>query len=160
MLRYSFVININMIVKLFVLVFLLQLWGNIVVTISKEFECGDMGNSSYLQRFLKWGAKYSKPKNFTVDFFLSTRKHRQELLIELNDTSILEKSGFDPSSKTILLIHGYRAFGRKSWVLELKDKLLDAVSNHKLFFYSFELNDLRCADKNIVYCFFQNKINK
>lgn len=76
-----------------------------------------------------------KQADFEVYFNVATRKHRDHVRIDLNNITTLEDSSFDPSLKTIILIHGYQSTGENDWVIELKEKLLDAVSRVIMNFF-------------------------
>ena len=72
----------------------------------------------------------SKEKNeVPVNFYLSTNKQRTQTKVGPENWAALKSSGFDPSLKTFIIIHGYKSGGTKPWVLEMKDKLLDTVSS-------------------------------
>ena len=64
-----------------------------------------------------------------VDFYLSTELKREHVKISSSDWSPLRDNFFDPTKKTYIIVHGYKSGGTKSWVLNLKNKILDAVSN-------------------------------
>ncbi|KAJ8666976.1 hypothetical protein QAD02_008638 [Eretmocerus hayati] len=68
----------------------------------------------------------SKKDSVEVDFYLATNTLRSPEKIDIVVASVvLQNSGFDPSKKTFIVIHGYKSGGRKGWVMELKDRLLD-----------------------------------
>lgn len=108
---------------------LTQLWTN--VTGNREIACEDLKKGNVFEKLIYYSGS-SKPKNFTADFYVSTRTNRNETRINISEIETLENSGFDPSLKTIILFHGYKSSGRKSWILDLKEKLLDAVSRKHL----------------------------
>ncbi|XP_014226311.1 pancreatic lipase-related protein 2-like [Trichogramma pretiosum] len=87
--------------------------------------CSDFKNMAVVGSILKIFSSKTR-EDVGVDFFLSTREQRQPAELSIVNWSALQSSGFDPTKKTYIVIHGYKSGGRKSWVLDLKDKLLDA----------------------------------
>lgn len=127
-----------MFVKILGIALLIQLWGHLAY--SEDISCLDLKKVNVFGNIMYRFAS-TKRRDFDVDFYVATRKHRDHTKIDMGEISTLENSGFDPSLKTILLLHGYKSGGTKTWVVELKDRLLDAVShkneniNETTFFY-------------------------
>ncbi|CAB0038012.1 unnamed protein product [Trichogramma brassicae] len=87
--------------------------------------CSDFKNMAVVGSILKIFSSKTR-EDVGVDFFLSTTEQRQPAELSIINWSALQSSGFDPTKRTYIVIHGYKSGGRKSWVLDLKDKLLDA----------------------------------
>lgn len=121
-----------MIVKLLFIVLLIKLCDNLMNAKSEQLKCEDLKKSNILGRIFYTAARFLSPKDFKVNFYGCTRKHRKHILIDVNNITTLNNTGFDPSLKTVLLVHGYWSNGTKNWVINLKDKLLDAVSILKI----------------------------
>ena len=65
--------------------------------------------------------------NLKVKFYVFTNSHRNKTELEPDNWTSLHESGLNTDVKTVILIHGYRSHGLYSWILEIKDKLLDKV---------------------------------
>ncbi|XP_058807985.1 pancreatic triacylglycerol lipase-like [Phymastichus coffea] len=90
---------------------------------SQRVTCSDIGHNP-----AGWLAKHfssDTTKAFDLKFYISTNWKKEPVQIDTNDWSQLASSGFDTSSKTFIIIHGYFSGGQQPWVLELKNVLLD-----------------------------------
>lgn len=94
---------------------------------SEDIDCADLKKVNVFGNLMyRFGS--TKRIDFQVDFYVATRKHRNHTKIQMGEVSTLKDSGFDPTLKTILLLHGYKSGGTKTWVVQLKNKILDSVS--------------------------------
>ena len=67
----------------------------------------------------------SRPGVIRTKFFLYTRRNRgQAQLLNSNKIRSITRSHFDPSRKTILIVHGFAHHSHKPWVLKMKNELL------------------------------------
>lgn len=96
-----------------------------------EITCSDLRDDSLIGAVLFFTS--NEHTRFSVSFFLSTKRNKDPALITTVDWSALQTHAFDPFQKTYIIIHGYKNNANYSWVLEMKDELLEAVSTEKHF---------------------------
>lgn len=137
-----------MIVKLLLVVLLAQLCENFAIEDSYQLLCEDVKKGSTLAKVLFFVGKFMSPDSFSVNFYVSTQKHRKHTLVDVNDITSLNNTGFDPFLKTIIIIHGYKSGGTKKWVIKLKNGLLNAVSMFEYFisFLYYHNNNFQVRD--------------
>lgn len=105
----------------------------VVATVASEenhrITCNDLKSIKAIGAiFVEWFSS-DKTKLIDVKFKLSTNDYRKPVEIDLVDWSQLKCSQFDPSKRTYVIIHGYLSNAQKDWVLQMKDALLDNVSD-------------------------------
>ncbi len=84
---------------------------------------GCFSTSTYYQ--VSHAALPSHPDVIQTKFFLHTRRNpkiAEEL--NLNNISSITTSNFDPSRRTILIVHGFSHDSQKPWVVKMKNELL------------------------------------
>ncbi|XP_003425032.1 pancreatic lipase-related protein 2 [Nasonia vitripennis] len=112
--------------KAVLLIFLVTLLYSAKDARSFQISCADLKSVVVIgQAFLAFSN--SGTDDVPVRYYLSTAKHRQSVEIASFDWSGLETGEFDVSKKTFIVIHGFKSGGQKSWVLLLKDKIIDAT---------------------------------
>jgi hypothetical protein len=75
---------------------------------------------------VNYAALPSHPNVIQTKFFLHTRnnsKNADEL--NLKNVSSIMTSNFDPSCKTIFIVHGFAHHSRRPWVIKMKNELLN-----------------------------------
>lgn len=107
-----------------------------------KISCSDLKDLVFIGRVFISLSSTKKNSDIGVDFFLSTNERKDHVSISIYDWAGLETNSFNPLKKTYIIIHGYKSGGTKSWVLALKDKLLDSVSKEKRIFFGFVLCNL------------------
>ena len=74
---------------------------------------------------VKHAALPSHPNIIQTKFFLHTRRNPKSAEeLKLNNISSITTSNFDPSRKTILIVHGFAHHSQKPWVIKMKNELL------------------------------------
>ena len=97
--------------------------------------CNDIACSSLFGKLEKCVSSSNPLKNVKVQFHLFANSDRNGTVLNSDNLKNMQITGFDEKAKTILLIHGYRSSGTKSWVSEMKNKLLDRVGVFLVFVY-------------------------
>ncbi|KAJ8666977.1 hypothetical protein QAD02_008639 [Eretmocerus hayati] len=90
--------------------------------------CPDVRGSFAGKVMQFFGAK--KREKIAVHFHLSTSKTNRQVNIDSANSSVFETSGFDPSKKTYIVMHGYYSGVDKEWILALKDTLLNYTNGN------------------------------
>lgn len=98
------------------------------VNYTKNIDCKDFESLSLSSIIYFTSAKkYTHPVE--VDLYLATKKHKEPVRINSSLVESLKDGEFDPLKKSIIIIHGYRSTATEKWVLDMKEKLLEAVSS-------------------------------
>jgi hypothetical protein len=97
-------------------------------TETMKIACLDLKNIPFLGKVIACSSVTPASDLLLVKYYLSTNNIRTPKEFTPCDLSKLQDH-FDPSEETIIIIHGYLANVKRDWILDLKDKLLDAVSN-------------------------------
>lgn len=115
-----------------------------------QITCFDLRNGSMIGYLLFFTSKNNS--DFQVNFFLSTNEDKDPEDISTEELyrrwPNLLMNGFDPLKKTTIIIHGYKNSAGHSWVLEMKDRLLDTVS-HK--YHRKILEEYYISKYNLIY---------
>ncbi|KAL7287238.1 hypothetical protein TKK_0018370 [Trichogramma kaykai] len=91
-----------------------------------RIHCSDITVSSMVGKILLQTST-NEPINRMVDFWIASNNHRHAVKILSNDWPELgafNSSSFDPTRKTVIIIHGYKSAGSVSWVIGMKEHLL------------------------------------
>ena len=74
---------------------------------------------------VNYAALPSHPDIIQTKFFLYTRKNSKKAdELNLKNISSVIESNFDPSCKTIFIVHGFAHHSQKPWVVKMKNELL------------------------------------
>ena len=92
-----------------------------------EMSCNDVAFSTYFGKLEKALSSSTPLQNLKIKFYIFTNSHRNETKLESDNFASFHESCLSTGGKTVILIHGYRSHGLNSWILEIKDKLLDKV---------------------------------
>lgn len=94
---------------------------------SFKVSCKDFGLRHVFKTAYAFIGASTKKTDFDVKFKIETDIKKEAL--EINDPNWkLLRINFDPSKKTYLIIHGFMSTGNKSWVINLKNAILETVS--------------------------------
>ncbi|KAJ8666953.1 hypothetical protein QAD02_008615 [Eretmocerus hayati] len=85
-------------------------------------DCSDISDN-IPGMLMKWFKSNSKIKRVQPDLYLSTREMKNAAYVGPKNWSDLQY--LDPLRSTYIIIHGYRSSGKKPWVQDLKDKILE-----------------------------------
>ena len=74
---------------------------------------------------VNYAALPSHPSVIQTKFFLHTRKNPKNAdELNLKNISSIMASNFDPSRRTIFIVHGFAHHSQKPWVIKMKNELL------------------------------------
>ena len=74
---------------------------------------------------VKDAALPSHPDVIQTKFYLYTRRNLKNVeQLKLDNITTITSSNFDPSRKTIFIVHGFAHHSQKPWVIEMKNELL------------------------------------
>ena len=100
-------------------------------SIVENITCSDFESLPLLGPLLLLTSSFIKLKS-DVNFLVSTLENKDPVDIDESDWSGLKNISFSPSKRTYIIIHGYYGSSEDSWILGLKDKLLNRVSCFEL----------------------------
>ncbi|XP_016836798.1 pancreatic lipase-related protein 2-like [Nasonia vitripennis] len=84
--------------------------------------CTELNNTFFGSAFYVFS---STPTYNGSDYYLQSKNNEEGVKVGVNNWSALNSKGFDPSRKTVFIIHGYIAHRKKPYIIEMTKQLLD-----------------------------------
>lgn len=94
---------------------------------------GDLGCFENNSPFQTWKDLPQDPATIATNYLLYTRSNRNaEQAVAALHPDRLQQTHFSGSRKTKIIVHGFSNNGHNQWIMDMKDALLDKVSNRLL----------------------------
>lgn len=92
--------------------------------------------------------KGMEPTKFKINFYISTRKIKNQIATLINKTLDLRGFDFDPKRRTTVIVHGF--MGRHDHhSQELSNKLLEWVKWNTFFAFNIRVNNCDLIEKKL-----------
>lgn len=112
--------------KVLTLLTTILLFYNVATEELFHLTCREFKSSSALAKlfyYTSWKQTFGG-----ADYYFLTKNDNKGIKVSASNCSALDDQYFDPSRKTVFIIHGYRAHPKKDYIIDMTDKLFKTVS--------------------------------